>query len=257
MLPGAKGFLIDLDGVVHIDGHPLPGAGDLLVWLASQGIPYLFLSNTTTRTASQLADWLSAAGLPIRSDQILGTVSATRAYINALSGTPRLRLLVDPRIAGEFADYRHDDVRPTHIVIGDIGRRWDYDLMNQLMHQVQDGAFLIAMHKGRYWLTEGELRIDIGAFVSALEYAADTEATVIGKPSRHMFLHAAAEIGLAPADLVMVGDDPMADICGAQAAGMRAVLVQTGKTQSDQLTELSLAADAVIPSLAALPGLLA
>lgn len=43
----------------------------------------------------------------------------------------------------------------------------------------------------------------------------------VAKPSPAIFLHACERLGLAPAQVLHVGDDPYADVAGARAAGLR------------------------------------
>jgi ribonucleotide monophosphatase NagD (HAD superfamily) len=50
-----------------------------------------------------------------------------------------------------------------------------------------------------------------------------------------------------------VGDDLESDIAGGQQAGLRTVLVRTGKFRADALTTARVAPDVVLDSLAALP----
>src|SRR5436190_15333166 len=95
--------------------------------------------------------------------------------------------------------------------------------------ELDGGADLYCLHRNRWWQTARGPLLDSGAFVAGLEYAADLEATVLGKPSPAYF-RAALEALDADAELAwMVGDDIDADIGGAQACGMRTALVRTGK----------------------------
>lgn len=43
----------------------------------------------------------------------------------------------------------------------------------------------------------------------------------VAKPAPAIFLHACERLGLAPAQVLHVGDDPHADVAGARAAGLR------------------------------------
>ena len=70
------------------------------------------------------------------------------------------------------------------------------------------------------------------------------------KPGPGMLLAFAAQCGLAPARVVMVGDSRH-DLVAGRAAGMRTVAVLTGIAGADQLAPL---ADAVLPDIAALGG---
>ena len=60
-------------------------------------------------------------------------------------------------------------------------------------------------------------------------------------------------IGAYPADAVMVGDDVEADVGGAKAAGMRAVLVRTGKFREATLAAADPLPDGVVDSIADVP----
>ena len=94
--------------------------------------------------------------------------------------------------------------------------------------------------------------MDAGGFIAALEFAAGVEATLIGKPSRDFFTLAASSMGLKPDEVLMVGDDIESDIKGAQDAGMKAVLVKTGKYREGDL-ERGITPDGVLESVAQLP----
>ena len=91
------------------------------------------------------------------------------------------------------------------------------------------GLPLIAMARNRYFKESDGLTLDLGTFVAALEYAAGTQAEVVGKPASPFFLSTLHDLGLAPADAVLIGDDLHDDIGGAQRAGIPGILVRTGK----------------------------
>jgi HAD superfamily hydrolase (TIGR01458 family) len=128
--------------------------------------------------------------------------------------------------------------------------------MNRVFRQVLDGVELVALHRNRYWKSEGELILDVGAFVAAFEYATGRTATLVGKPSRAMFEAAARSMGLALSEVAMVGDDLQADIGGSQAIGIRGYMVRTGKFRADEVEASAITPDRVLASVAALPGLL-
>jgi HAD superfamily hydrolase (TIGR01458 family) len=119
--------------------------------------------------------------------------------------------------------------------------------------ELQLGAELYALHKNRWWQTQRGPLLDTGAFVAGLEYAADVEATVIGKPSAAYFDAALAALDAEPGLTWMVGDDLEADIAGARSCGLRAVLVRTGKFRPDAVEQSGITPDGIISSIAQLP----
>ena len=114
----------------------------------------------------------------------------------------------------------------------------------------------MCLHRNRWWQTSRGPQLDAGAFVAGLEYAAGVEAEVVGKPSRAYFEAALAELDATPDDAVMVGDDVEADVGGAKAAGLRSVLVRTGKFREETLASAEPQPDGVVESIAAVPAYL-
>ena len=99
--------------------------------------------------------------------------------------------------------------------------------------------------------------MDGGAFVAALEYAAEVKAEVVGKPSRAFYQAALDALGAQAEETIMVGDDVESDVGGAKAVGMRGILVRTGKFEEATLAAADPQPDAVIDSLADLPPFIA
>ena len=124
------------------------------------------------------------------------------------------------------------------------------------MRSSSGGARLVCLHRNRWWQTSRGPFLDAGAFVAGLEYAAGVEAEVIGKPSRAYFDAALAELGAVAREAVMVGDDVESDIGGAKAAGLRAVLVRTGKFRKEALSAAEVKPDGVVDSIADVPAFL-
>lgn len=248
-----KGVLFDLDGVFYVGNQLVSGGNETLSWLQSQGIGYRFVTNNTTLSRSALVAKLQHLGLDISENELL-SANYTGVLQLQKMGLNRCKLIL---AQAAQADYPPSvDEKPDAIVIGDIGNEWDYDLLNTLMNQILEGAELIALHKGRYFQTEKGLMLDSGAFVAALEHATGKKAHVVGKPNPAFFEMGSALLDASPNELVMVGDDLINDIEGAQNTGYHAVLVQTGKYRKAIVEQSEIIPDGIIPSVAALPNYL-
>lgn len=220
-----KGVLIDLSGTLHIGGTPIPGAIDAIRRLREQGLAVKFVTNTSRRTRSTIYRDLRRMGFDLAEDDIFSAPLAVRRYLEL----HRLRpyLLVHPNLVPEFHGLSRDD--PDAVVVGDAEDDFTYMKMNEAFRLLKKGALLLATGRTRYFEGSEGLELDAGPYVAALEYAADTTAVVLGKPSAEFFIEAAAELGLRPHECVMIGDDAEADVAAAAAAGLQAILVQTGK----------------------------
>ena len=78
-----------------------------------------------------------------------------------------------------------------------------YCLLSRLL---LEGCPLIAVHKVRYYKRGDGLALGPGPFVTALEFASDVKAEVVGKPHPSFFAHALNEMGCDPQSAVMIGD---------------------------------------------------
>jgi len=245
-----KGVLFDLDGVFHVGEDLIDGGNKTLAWLRDHEIGYRFVTNNTTLARSALVAKLQHLGLEISENELLSANYAGVLQLQKM-GFERCRLILE---AAAQADYPSSvDKRPQAIVIGDIGNAWDYDLLNELMTQILDGAEIIALHKGRYFQTAAGLQLDSGAFVAALEHATGKKAYVVGKPNPIFFEMGSALLDATPDELLMVGDDLINDIEGAQTVGYHAVLVQTGKYRKALVEQSKIIPDGIIESVAKLP----
>jgi phospholysine phosphohistidine inorganic pyrophosphate phosphatase len=252
-----RGVLLDLDGVVYVGDRPVPGAAEAIDWLVREGIPHCFLTNTTSRPRQAVVAKLAGLGVPAAADQILTPAVAAVAWLRQ-HGITRPAVFVPEATAAEFAelDPVPDGVErgAGAVVIGDLGEGWTFPTLNRALRLlVSDAAVpLVALGMTRYWRAEDGLRLDAGAFVRALEYAAGRTAIVVGKPDP-AFYRAAVDALQVPADrVVMIGDDIRTDIEGAQRAGLAGVLVRTGKYSPADLTG-GVSPDAVLDSVADLP----
>ena len=250
-------ILFDLDGVFYQADQPIEGAAEVACWARENSIPHLFLTNTTSKPRSVLVEKLAHFGIETDEMHILTPpVAAVRWLQQNLAGG-KLALFVPEKTRAEFAEFEiaQQDVEDVAaVVVGDLGSGWDFATLNRafrlLMHKPKPE--LIALGMTRYWLAEDGLRLDVAPFVMALAHAADATPLVMGKPALS-FYQAAVDILDEPAEkIVMVGDDIHGDIEGAQQAGLKAVLVRTGKFLEADL-ELGIRPDAVLDSVVALP----
>lgn len=219
-----KAVLIDLAGVLHTGDEALPGAVLALARLRASGLPLRFLTNTTRTPSNILFAKLQRMGFTLAGGEIQTAALAARTLVRSRGLRPLW--LVHPDIADEMGDSSLD---PDVVVLGDMGPHFTYPVLNRAFRLLMDGLPLMAMARNRYFMEADGLSLDMGAFVAGLEYSAGVTAEITGKPAAAFFEAALAELGVAAADAVLIGDDLADDIGGAQAAGIPGLLVRTGK----------------------------
>lgn len=251
------GVLFDLDGVFYVGDEPIPGAADALEWIRRRGILHCFLTNTTSRSRAQLARKLAEMGIEVNPDTILTPPVAASSWIRK-HVTGRVALFVPEAAHPDFEGLplagNDESSGIGAVVLGDLGAGWDFATLNRAFRVLvgENRPSLIALGMTRYWRAPDGLRLDVGPYVKALEYAAGLEAVVMGKPAPAFFGVALSMIDCTADEAVMIGDDIKGDVAGARAAGICGVLVKTGKFRPADL-EGEIQPDAVLNSVAEFP----
>jgi HAD superfamily hydrolase (TIGR01458 family) len=252
-------YLLDLDGTLYSGDAAIPGAAHALSRLRRDEVPFRLVTNTTSRSRRMLVERLAAYGLSVRADEIVTATLAGATLLRARGitrvapfvPTPALEDLADLTLLGGTSGRPGGAAEA--VVLGDLGERWSYGLLQEAFDQLMAGAALVALSRDRYFRQGERLALDAGPFVAALEYAADRSAEVAGKPSAAFFQAAVESLGLTPDRTVaMVGDDLWSDVQGAQRAGLQGWLVRTGKFREDVLRAGLVVPDRVLESVAVL-----
>lgn len=254
-----QAFLLDLDGTLYTGAGPIPGAAEALARLRRDQIPFRLVTNTTSRSRALLVERLAGYGLEVSAGEVFtATLAGTRVAREAgyrlvapFLPEPALADLAGLELCGGTSG--HPPAIPEAVLLGDLGEKWSYALLQEAFDYLMAGAVLIALSRDRYWLRDGKLVLDAGPFVAGLEFAVGKEALVAGKPGAAFYRAALDSMGLDPGKPVaMVGDDLWSDVQGAQRAGLLGWLVRTGKYRESALADSGIVPDRIMESVAAL-----
>ncbi|OIQ03409.1 MAG: TIGR01458 family HAD-type hydrolase [Zetaproteobacteria bacterium CG06_land_8_20_14_3_00_59_53] len=245
-----KAILLDLDGVLFIGDKPVPDAVHAVETLRDAGFLLAGVTNTTTQSRRKIAGKLADMGFALRTDDIYTPAALALEHI----GKRRVHLVVRDALREDLAGLCEDSEHPEVVVMGDIGGDgYPPALLREVFLHVMDGAELLALHKNRFWQMPDGLHLDLGVFVTAIEYATGKKAGVFGKPSKDFFLGVCASLDVRAHQALMVGDDIESDIAGGKNAGLKTALVKTGKYRAEFVKQSGIKADLVLPSIADLP----
>ena len=223
-----KPLLIDLDGVLRIGKNLAEGFQEFLNFLYKTGRQACVISNSTLSNAEMVKKFFAENGIDFRLP-MMTSADATLQYVTNNYNSAAV-FCSEPVLSMFLKIQNHEN--PEAVVLGDLGKDWDFKTINTIFKLVYNGADLIAMQKNRFWKTpEDGLLIDAGAFVTAIEFATQKEAILIGKPSPIYFKSGLKLMGLPESnEFIMLGDDLETDIEGANKLGAWSILIYTGKT---------------------------
>ncbi|MDD5201221.1 MAG: TIGR01458 family HAD-type hydrolase [Terrimicrobiaceae bacterium] len=254
-LRGIRGLAVDLDGTLYVGDEVLPGVMAALSALRAARMPMRFLTNTTSKPRSSIVAKLDAMGLGIEAESIF-TAPRVAAKVLRGRGVKHAYFLLKDAVLSDMEGIESTADGAQAVVVGDLGDEFSYDRLNCAFRLLLEGADFYALAENRMYRHGDGMRLDVGAFVRALEYASRREATLLGKPARAFFETAISGLKLNACEVASVGDDLEGDVGGGQGAGLRGVLVRTGKFREEDLSASEIRPDVAIDSFADLPGAL-
>jgi HAD superfamily hydrolase (TIGR01458 family) len=250
-----RGLLSDVHGVLYTYPHAIPGSVEAVRRLRRAGFPHLFLTNSTLYPRSWILGTLRDLGFEIDDDEFL-TAAQVAGDLLAARGYRRVGWLCVPDLAEDLPDLvpvlpeASADGHVDAVLVGDLGDGFTPAVLTRAFHWLHDGAALVALALNRYYQGPDGLVLDCGPFVKLLEYAAETEALVVGKPSLEFFRAGVRRLGLSPGEVAMVGDDLLGDVLPAMDAGLTGIQARTGKYREDRYAASERKADRVVADLA-------
>ncbi|KAA3601563.1 MAG: TIGR01458 family HAD-type hydrolase [Calditrichaeota bacterium] len=222
-------LLIDLDGTIYSKGEVFPQAKIALEKISSLKIPYKFITNTTTKTQKKLLKSLKELGIGANSETLFTAPKAALNFCKSQNLRNVKLVLQDDSLEEDFQELSLVSKNPEAVILGDLGNKFSLETLNPIFQDLMNGAKLIALHKNRFWESKDSLTMDLGCFVSALEFASNTKAVVCGKPSKDFFELAISDWDLPKEEIAIIGDDIETDVFGGQNTGLKGILVKTGK----------------------------
>lgn len=231
-----KGLLIDLDGTLYHGNHMIPGANVLIDTLKSCHIPYLFVTNNSSRTPQSVAELLNGMGIQAVPEDVCTSSQATAKYIVEKSPGARVAILGEEGLRDALlgAGLQEVEESPQYVVQG-IDRTFTYASLSSAVRWISEGAISI--------LTNPDLRLPsdhgfipgAGTIGAAIEAGTGVKPIIIGKPSSHLMTYATELLNLQPSEVTVIGDNMHTDIAAGVAAGCETVLVLTGITTEENL----------------------
>nr|WP_179665638.1 HAD-IIA family hydrolase [Nocardioides panaciterrulae] len=229
--------MLDLDGVVYIDGEAVPGAPDHLASAAKAGLRLAYITNNASRPAAVVAAHLADLGVPAgEQDVVTSSQAAARVLRDRFGAGARIALL---GAAGLETALREQDLEPVRveadaeaIVTGyDPDAVWR-DVMRAAV-RIRDGLPWVASNTDMTFPTAYGAAPGHGVLVAMLRRFSGVEPDVAGKPARPLLDETVRRVG--GTHPLMVGDRLDTDIAGARNAGVDSLLVLTGVTGLPEL----------------------
>ncbi len=249
------GFLIDIDGVLKLGNRPIPGADEFIAFLEAENVPFVLVTNNSTKTPEDVANSLSKLGIEVTQSHVITSAVATGMYLSENFGGNHRAFVIGEKGLKTAVEGISWTVLENHhgaeFVIVGLDRSCDYAKVTEAVRSiVVEGAKFIASNDDRTMPSEDGPMAGAGTIVASVRYATGVEPVVIGKPNRfigEIALKRLKELAQANIDeVVVIGDRPETDIKLAKnmaesmrnLIGVKSILVLSGVTPREKAETL-------------------
>lgn len=246
-----KGYLIDLDGTLYKGKDRIPAGERFIERLQDKGIPYLLVTNNTTRTPEMVQEMLANQfNIVTPLETIYTATMATVDYMNDMARGKTAYVIGETGLKTAIAQaaYTEDVENPAYVVVG-LDSKVTYDKLATATLAVQKGALFIGTNPDLNIPTERGLMPGAGSLVALIEAATRIQPVFIGKPNAIIMNKALEILNIDRKDVLMVGDNYLTDIMAGIQNDIASLLVTTGFTAAEEVPTLPIQPSHVIASL--------
>jgi HAD superfamily hydrolase (TIGR01450 family) len=265
--------LLDLDGTVYHEDHPLAGAVELIRKFQNENRRFACLSNSSS-SPLRVMERLHAMGVDLVPDQIYTAAAAACDYViqNFPEKSPGILIPGHPsqrkprvfNLATEsvqemlegLVDWVQTGGEPCDLIFAAAPSCMYATEERQriALQLLRKGAALVGLCADRVYPSPRGLEFGSGAMCAMLSYAANVKPFFCGKPERIFFVELCERLNVEPSRCVLIGDNLESDVSGAKPLGMATILTLSGVTRRRDLLNLAaeLQPDHVVEDLAEL-----
>lgn len=233
-----KGYLIDLDGTMYRGEEKIDAASRFVQRLVEKDLPYLFVTNNSSRTPKEVAEKLNFMNIPATDSHVFTTSMATAQYIDQSYGKANVFMIGEQGLkeALEIQGLLLADQNADVVVMG-IDREINYEKLSKACLSVRNGAAFLSTNGDVAIPTERGLLPGNGSLTSVVHVSTGVKPIFIGKPESVIVDQALEVLGTSLGETVMVGDNYQTDILAGIRANMDTIIVHTGVTSKEQLSK--------------------
>jgi phosphoglycolate/pyridoxal phosphate phosphatase family enzyme len=246
-------FLLDLDGTVYLGDRLIAGATEFIGRLRQKNIPYVFLTNNSSKSADDYVKKINRIGIPATRDNVFTSGQAAGVWLTAKKRAPRVFVLGTRALAQELARYgcraggRKGKI---DFVVAGFDTELDYKKLMTACELLDKGVPFIATNPDWVCPIDGGRYIpDCGSMCFMIEKATGRKPYVIGKPRPDMVRLMCGKFGVAPRRTAVIGDRLYTDIAVGKNAGALSICVLSGESTTADIKRSEVKPDIVLRSI--------
>lgn len=254
-LRAKKGFICDMDGVIYHGNKLLDGVKEFVDWLYKNDKHFLFLTNSSENSPSDLRQKLARMGLDVDESHFYTSALATARFIKSQCEHAGVYVIGGPGLLNALYEegISMNNVNPDYVIVGEC-RTYNYESLERAVQLVRNGARLIGTNPDITGPIEGGIAPACGSLISPVELASGKNAYFVGKPNPLMMRTGLKMLGVHSAEAAMIGDRMDTDIIAGIETGLDTVLVLSGVTARSDIETFPYRPSYILNGVGEIPG---
>jgi NagD protein len=246
-----RAWLMDMDGVLMRERHPIPGANRFVQRLRELGQRFLVITNNSLYTPRDLSARLNRSGLEVPEDAIWTSAVATAGFLSRQRPGGAAFVIGEWGITTALHEvgYTLTDVDPDYVVLGET-RTYSFERMTRAIRLIMAGARFIATNPDPTGPSPGGPLPATGSVAALISRASGVSPYVVGKPNPLMMRSALDTLGAHSGITTMIGDRMDTDVIAGIEAGMETILVLSGLTSPTEAERFAYRPSRIVDSVA-------
>lgn len=246
-------FLLDMDGTVNLGYDPIDGAKEFLCTLKEQGKKFIFLTNNSSKSASDYVDKMRSLGFPCESENVFTSGMAAGMFLEENKKGSKVYVCGTQSLKKELLNYdveMSETGEDADTVLLGYDTELDYKKIRTVCDLLDGGADYYATNIDMVCPIEGGRYLpDCGSFADMFEQAVKRRPRFLGKPDRTMIDILAKAEGVPYENIAMVGDRIYTDVKTGINAGVTSILVLSGETTMEDYKRSDVKPDYILDSV--------
>lgn len=244
-------FLLDMDGTIYLDSTPIGDMVKTLEKLRKAGKKIVYFTNNSSKTASEYEKKLKTIGFWEDGDNVYSSGLATIWYLKKYHSGKRVHLMGTDALVNAFiANGIIIDNENPEVVVLAYDTSMNFNKIKLFNEFLVKGATYIATHPDLVCPTETISMPDLGSFIKMFEASSNRlPDVIIGKPYNVMGEMLKENYLVKNENITMVGDRIYTDVMFGINCGFNSILVLSGETTIEKLSESGVKPTLVLDSL--------
>lgn len=233
-----RAIITDMDGVIYHGNRLLPGVPEFVEWLKEEKKKFLFLTNSSERTPTELKEKLNRLGIDVPKDVFYTSALATAHFLSSQKPKGTAFIIGEAGLINAMYNvgFTMDNVGPDYVVVGESST-YNYEKIEKAINLVLKGARLIGTNPDMTGPGEHGIVPATKALIAPIEMATGKTAYFVGKPNPLMMRIALKRLGCSREESIIIGDRMDTDIIAGIEAEIDTCLVLSGISNQHTLDE--------------------